>query len=106
MIENLPRTVQSPAICAHKGDIYASVDPAHIDKYIIDGTEHPSGWFPVCGTDIQYDKMTSFKDYVYCTQNHFCGLFRFKPGVDKVVHEIATFHHPTAALCSLSKLCH
>lgn len=61
-------------------------------------------WATVVPTDIRINCMISFKSYIYCTQNYFNLLYRFKPDVDKNLEIVTYFTNPPAAVCNYGKI--
>lgn len=101
-IAKLPDSIQSPAICTHEKEVYAA-GHKNIFKYE-DEIGDIDRWTTVISTEMRTNRMTSFKDYIYCAQNYFSPMYRFKPGVDQKLELITNYSHPAAAICNLSKL--
>ncbi|XP_063831496.1 kelch-like protein 6 [Ostrinia nubilalis] len=97
-IAKLPDAIQSPAVCAHKNTAYAA---GHKNIYRYEETGLSDRWFRVIQTDIRINCMISFKDYIYCTQNYFNHLNRFRPDVDSSLELITQFANPPATICNL-----
>ncbi|XP_049877934.1 kelch-like protein 30 [Pectinophora gossypiella] len=97
-IANLPDAIQNPAVCAHEGKVYAA---GHNNIYQYEDLGDRDRWIRIIGTDIRMSCMVSYNGYIYCTQNYFSYLYRFKPGVDKKLNLIASFGNPPAAICNL-----
>lgn len=101
-IAKLPDTIQNPAVCVHNNSIYVS---GQKNIYQYEDLGQTDRWSTVILTDIRPNCMTSFNNYIYCTQNYFSHLYRFRPGIDTKLQLITYFTNPPAAICHLgSKL--
>lgn len=103
-IAKLPDAIQCPAICTYKEEVYAA-GHKNIYKYEEDigGIDK---WVTAISTEMRTNRMTSFKGYIYCSQNYFSPMYRFKPGVDEKLELITNYSYPPAAICNFSKLTH
>ncbi|KAJ2942011.1 hypothetical protein O0L34_g726 [Tuta absoluta] len=97
-IAKLPDAIQNPAVCAHKGTVYAS---GHNSIYRYEDLGETDRWVRVASTDIRMSCMISYNGYIYCTQNFFSYLYRFKPETDTTLTLITSFTNPPAAVCNL-----
>ncbi|XP_053613944.1 kelch-like protein 26 [Plodia interpunctella] len=91
-------TIQAPAVCDHENMVYAA---GHKNIYRYEDKGDTDGWVNVVATEIRMSCMISFKNYIYCTQNYFSHLYRFRPGVDNKLELISYFTNPPAAICNL-----
>ncbi|KOB70062.1 Kelch-like protein 38 [Operophtera brumata] len=78
-LPKLPDAIQSPAICTYKGEVYVA-GQQNIYK-LEESMEGNDKWVTAITTQIRVNRMTAFKDYIYCSQNYFTQMYRFKPGV-------------------------
>lgn len=100
-LAKLPDAIQSPAICTHKGEVYAA---GHKNIYKYQEVGEVDQWITAITTEMRTNRMTSFKDYIYCAQNYFSPMYRFQPGVNDKLDLITNYSHPPAAICNFSKL--
>lgn len=100
-IAKLPDTIQNPAVCVHNNSIYVS---GQKNIYQYEDLGQTDRWSTVILTDIRPNCMTSFNNYIYCTQNYFSHLYRFRPGIDTKLQLITYFTNPPAAICHLGKI--
>ncbi|CAK1583408.1 unnamed protein product [Parnassius mnemosyne] len=97
-IAKLPDAIQNPAVCSHKNQLYMA-GHKHIYRYEdLDNSDH---WKPVARVEIRVSCMVSHKGYIYCTQNYFSELYRFKPNVDNELQFISCFTNLPAVMCNL-----
>ncbi|XP_072930107.1 kelch-like protein 25 isoform X2 [Epargyreus clarus] len=94
-IAPLPDAIQNPAICAHGKVIYAC---GQKNIYRYEETGSSDRWTMVINTDLRASYMISFKGSIYCTQNYFSHLYRFKPGEDDKLEMVSQFSSPPAVL--------
>lgn len=99
-IAQLPDAIQNPAVCSHDDMVYAA---GHNNIYRYEDSGETDRWVRVVGTEIRMSCMMSYNGHIYCTQNYFSYLYRFKPDVDKKLEMIASFTNPPAAICNLGK---
>ncbi|XP_059058288.1 uncharacterized protein LOC131851761 [Achroia grisella] len=97
-IAKLPDAIQSPAVCSHNNMVYAA---CHKNIYRYEENGNTDSWVNVVGTEIRMSHMISYKDYIYCMQNYFSQLYRFRPGIDKKLQLVAQFCNPPATACNL-----
>lgn len=100
-IANLPDAIQSPAVCVHENAVYM-ISHKHIYKYVGTGMNNDR-WEQVLETDIRPNLMVSLNGYIYVAHNYFSWLYRFKPGKDLKLKEIATFEIPPTNLCVMGE---
>ncbi|RVE47275.1 hypothetical protein evm_008072 [Chilo suppressalis] len=97
-IAKLPDTIQNPAVCSHNDSVYAA---GHKNIYRYEEVEQSDRWSMVIGTEFRTSCMVSFRNYIYCTQNYFSHMHRFRPDIDTKLELITYFTNPPAAICHL-----
>ncbi|KAF9419343.1 hypothetical protein HW555_004107 [Spodoptera exigua] len=97
-IAKLPDAVQSPAVCAHNNEVYVI---GHRNIYKYEEVGDRDRWTKVLGMEMTPSYLVSFKGYIYVAQCYFPNLYRFRPGVDEALQQIACFCHPPKAICNL-----
>ncbi|KAL4708266.1 hypothetical protein ACJJTC_016315 [Scirpophaga incertulas] len=96
-IAKLPDIIQNPAVCTHNRSMYAA---GHKNIYRYEHKDDVDTWTMIIETEIRTSTMISFKDYIYCTQNYFNHLFRFRPGTDMALEMVTYLSNPPAAMCN------
>lgn len=99
-VSKFPEAVQSPAICSHRGFIYAS-GQRNIYKFVDKGDR--DAWVSIVETNVRPNRMISFKNHIYCSQNYFGNMYRFRPGIDDKLEVAAHFSAPPVGFCNLGK---
>lgn len=99
-IAKLPDAIQSPAVCVHNNVVYAA---GHKNIYRYEDSGTSDRWTTVISINTRTDCMISYKGYIYCTQNYFNHLNRFRPDEDSSVQLITQFYYPPATVCDLGK---
>ncbi|CAH1637609.1 unnamed protein product [Spodoptera littoralis] len=97
-IAKLPDAVQSPAVCAHDDEVYVI---GHRNIYKYEEICQKDRWTKVLTMDITPTYLVSFKGYIYVAQCYFPSLYRFIPGDERGLQQIASFCHPPRAICNL-----
>ncbi|KAM3962454.1 kelch-like protein 6 [Aphomia sociella] len=97
-IAKLPDAIQSPAICVHNNRVFTS---GQKNIYRYDDKGHSDSWEKVVATEMRMSCMISFKNYVYCMQNYFSQLYRFRPDIDRKLELFSHFCSPPVTACNL-----
>lgn len=95
-----PESIQSPAICIHYDSVYGA-GVRNIYKYEI--VNERATWVNLLETDIRASYMISYKEYIYCSQNYFTYLYRFRPGFDQKLERVVSFHEPPVGFINMGK---
>ncbi|XP_069360639.1 kelch-like protein 25 isoform X2 [Maniola hyperantus] len=97
-IADLPDTIKNPAICTHNNKVYTA---GHENIYCYETQDNKDYWEMVVDSDMRISIMTSYDNYIYCTQSYSNMLYRFRPGIDNCLTNIVSLSHVPAAICNL-----
>ncbi|CAH2094364.1 unnamed protein product [Euphydryas editha] len=97
-LAKLPDAIQNPAVCSHRGAVYAA-GQKNIYRYEDLGTTEC--WRKVVFAEMRMSCIKSFKEYIYCTQFYFTNLYRFRPDIDQNMQLITCFSNLPATICNL-----
>ncbi|XP_068619167.1 kelch-like protein 8 [Battus philenor] len=97
-IAKLPDAIQDPAICSHESEVYTA-GHKHIYKY--EDTGDTDRWNAVARVEMRIKCMVSYKGYIYCTQNYFCELYKFKPNEHGQLQFVTCFINLPTVMCNL-----
>lgn len=95
-IANLPDAIQSPVLCVHANVLYVA---AHNSIYKYVSTQTTDRWEEVMDARMTPNFLVPMDGYILVVQSYVDWLFRFKPGVDTTLKDIAKFEHPPTTLC-------